>query len=243
MEEKKITLWDKLFSINNDDMDDPSVLESFTWKFRWLTDFLKNIKWFLQRIFRKSHTSDCDLWNLNYRLAEIILPKLVAFRKKEPHGYPGTFCDWEPTKYDPKYGGMGITKKQYDAAKKKGHYVGGGYKAWLATIDEMIFAMEFVLVDDSFNKKKRAAFFKKWKMEDPMAEVKKNAKVQYEYEEIRDGKKFIIMTDDPPNKVNKKWKFLRKRVHHYNSDAMKQLWDREQKGMELFGKYLNGLWD
>jgi len=240
MEEKKITLWDKLFSIDNDDMIEPSVIEKIGWKFRWIGDSYREVKWFFQRVFRSSHASDADLWSLNHRLAEIILPKLVAFRKKEPHGYPGCFCDWDPKFKD---GGLGITKKEYDAEKKKGNYVGGEMKAWLATIDEMIFAMEYIIVDDSCDEKKEAAFFKKWNMENPMAETKKNAKVQYQYEHIVDGKKFIVMTDEPPNKVSKDYKFLEKRVHHYNGDAMKKLWDREQKGMELFGKYFGGLWD
>jgi hypothetical protein len=241
--EKKFTIWDKLFSIDNDDMDEPSVIERISWKFRWLADTFRNIKWFFQRVFRSSHASDCDLWGLNHRLAEIILPKLVAFRKKEPHGYPCDFCDWEPSKNDPKYGGLGITKKEYDAAKKKGNYVGGGHKAWMAVIDEMIFAMEHTLVDDSCDEKKEAAFFKKWNMENPQAEIKNNAKIQYKYEEVGKDKPMIMMTEKPPSKVEKKWKLLEKSIHYYNGEAMKKLWDRHQKGMELFGKYFGGLWD
>jgi hypothetical protein len=107
----------------------------------------------------------------------------------------------------------------------------------------MIFAMEYIIVDDSCNEKKELAFYKKWKIENPHAEIKKNAKVQYEYEEIRDGKKYVIMTHEPPNKAKKNWKFLKKNVHYYNSDILKKIWEREQKGMELFGKYFGGLWD
>lgn len=53
------------------------------------------IKWFFQRLFRGY--SDCDLWNLDYHLAKIILKRLKAFKKMERKGIPSTlnsFDEW-----------------------------------------------------------------------------------------------------------------------------------------------------
>lgn len=53
--------------------------ENITHTARWL-------KWCWQRAFRG--WADCDWWNMDYYLVEIILPMLKELKKNQ-HGYPG----------------------------------------------------------------------------------------------------------------------------------------------------------
>lgn len=98
-----------------------------------IIDFFYKIKWFFQRIFRPCHVSDIDLWNLDITLAEVIYPKLKMFRhrilSKGTHGYPLAF------------------------SSNDGGEVGGEFEGWVASIDEMLFAFEFILAQDGRDKK------------------------------------------------------------------------------------------
>ncbi|AEF80900.1 adenylate kinase [Leadbettera azotonutricia ZAS-9] len=76
--------------------------------------FRKFIPAFFQRLYRRSHAADIDLWNMDVHLARIILPKLNSFREQEFDGYPGEL---------------------------------GSLEAWLAALDEMIYAMEWKIRD------------------------------------------------------------------------------------------------
>ena len=52
----------------------------------------------LQRLFRKGHYSNEDLWNLSTSLARIILPKIVAYKNMDRSGYPSfvkNAIEWE----------------------------------------------------------------------------------------------------------------------------------------------------
>jgi len=63
-----------------------------------IKNFFLHIKWSLQKMFRKYHCSDLNLWNLDIHLAKIILPKLIAFRSMPRLGYPASLQDeneWE----------------------------------------------------------------------------------------------------------------------------------------------------
>lgn len=57
----------------------------------------KKLKWFLQRRFRG--WADCDLWDMDYHLAKLILPRIRAYRdfkKENSAGYPANLTekDW-----------------------------------------------------------------------------------------------------------------------------------------------------
>jgi len=102
-----------------------------------------NTKRLIQKIFRKYHCSDFDLWSLDYHLAKIILPKLKAYRNKSRGGYPGIFVEWNNN--------CGFDKNEYDDARARGTIMGGGEKRWDEYLDEMIFAFEYIIVDDGCN--------------------------------------------------------------------------------------------
>lgn len=217
-----------------------------------IPNFFKKIKWSLQRIFRKGHYSDLDLWGLDWRLNEIILPKLIAFRNQNLHGYPATFSEWDPED-DSGYGYMGMTKEEYDKAKAEGHYVGGGFDAWLATLDEMIYAFEHQAYSDDMDRKgnpskKRIAFFKKYGYLDPHRETEDNKSWSYLYK-TPDGGRMSCGQHDYERIIGKdkeKYKnhtLIGKFPSYYDKDADLEQQERAAKGFELFGRYFRNLWD
>ena len=116
------------------------------------------IKYFLQKIFRKNHISDMEIWNCKESLAKYILPRLKALRKEEFFCYPNDDTDTVmPTRTLVSYDDEGNEEVEYDKEKLEN---------WLKIIDEMIFAFEFVLYGDSFGKK-QTGFYMKYFEEDP----------------------------------------------------------------------------
>lgn len=215
-------------------------LERFLWRLSGSTDdLIWSIKYYTQRIYRKSHTSDRDLFELYPRLTDLILPKLEAFKNSHRAGHPMCFCDWTPTKDDPKYGGMGMTKAQYEKDKKKGIFKGGGMKAWDKTLDEMIFAFNFIKYHE-YGGKKQAAFFERYKIKDPTAETKANMHLNYVYKSKEDGH---MMWSGERLKNEKKYELVKTEPIYYNTESEKALYERAEKGLQLFAKHFLSLWD
>jgi hypothetical protein len=94
----------------------------FIWKPCILRGYLKRA---YQRCTRG--WSDRDCWSLDYTIAKFALPRLIVL-KEMMHGVPNTMFEPLPEgKYDP-------DKEQMAAAEKK----------WNETLDEIIFAMDYV---------------------------------------------------------------------------------------------------
>lgn len=53
------------------------------------------VKYFFQKLFRKSHCSDKDFFSLDLHLATIIHKKLKAFREFDPGSYPSELDSYE----------------------------------------------------------------------------------------------------------------------------------------------------
>jgi hypothetical protein len=68
--------------------------------------------------------SDKDCWSLDYTIAKFVLPRLIRLKEMK-HGTPTAFFPKDKWKY---------TKKEEKAAIKK----------WEETLDEMIFAMDYI---------------------------------------------------------------------------------------------------
>lgn len=202
-----------------------------------IADAFRAVKYKLQRIFRKSHASDPDLYNLNDRLAEIILPKLKAFRDIPPHGYPMAFSEYEEP-------GPWPSHEEYEKAKAEGKVVGGGMEAWLAAIEEMIFGFEYILVDKGPKYERR--FFDKYGY-DWHAEIPENLCQERTYENPETGDVMVIVEKDaepPAPWVRKKGGLLGlNEPFYYNAELHTEATERAKKGLELFGKYLLSLWD
>ena len=191
---------------------------------------------FFQKVFRKNHTSDYELWDLYPVLSKFIVRKLKAFRDSKPQGYPSCFSDWNSS-YE--YGGIGLTKKEYDKQKKVGFYTGGGYKAWLKTLDEMIFAFEFALQYDSLSRDvKKIHFIKKYHLKNPFAKISKNKHITYTYES-KNGNVFI---SDKPPEIYPDDKFLGKEIYYHDYKADEENYDRFNKAIALFSKHFLSLW-
>lgn len=117
-----------------------------------------DVKYFFQKIFRKNHTSDRELWNLYGVIIKHMYPKLLAFKKLNRAGYPIGFSEFDDS--------MGYTnKEEYDKAIADGDMFGGGMEAWNKILDEIIFACEYTLHDEY--DKKYKFFYEKWNLEDP----------------------------------------------------------------------------
>lgn len=143
--------------------------EKISWFFhRWFERLISNpireVKWFLQKVFRKNHTSDIELWGLYEYLSKYILRKLKAFKNYDRVGYPSTFASYYKDEWR--------SKEEYDKAVEKGDMKGGGSEAWEKCLDEMIFAFEFIIYYEHHNDKKRLAFCEKYGLEDPYENYK-----------------------------------------------------------------------
>lgn len=203
-------------------------------------DFPRQTKYLLQRIFRASHTSDNETWDLYPVLAKKILPKLKAFRDyavKFGHGTPNCFSDWNDDPKYGKYGWMGITKAEYMKGVKQGIYIGGGHKAWLKVLNEMIFAFDQILNYDLVEDKNSLAFLKRWHLKNPWAKTLKNRHTHYYYR----SKAGNFMSSHKPVKEN--YTFLGKGYSYRNYELDKKINERAQRGLDLFAKHFLSLWD
>lgn len=208
-----------------------------------LGDQLRIWKWGLQRIFRSYHASDRDMWELHDHLAEVILPKLVAFKKSYRHGMPIDFLDYEEN-------AGWRNKEEYDADVAAGRIVGGGPEAWEATIDEMIFAFEFAMTRRSG--KYERDFFKKYPQYNWKAKTEKARQVM-RWAHMRNGSmQSLDEFEEPPEGTVKVSPGLVDlgdnddkdyRVYYHDMDLEIEAHKRAEKGLALFAKYFFSLWD
>ena len=112
------------------------------------------IKMFFQRVFRRTHTADSDLWSLDTHLAQIIAKKLILFRNQELSGIPMDFT--EPEDYP-------------DQDDIPDNIMGGGMEKWLETIEMMIFGFEQAYMYEGTEKETKR-FLKKYNLENPWDE-------------------------------------------------------------------------
>ena len=110
-----------------------------------IIDILYNVKYFFQKIFRKNHISDIEMWNCYVYLAKFILPRLKAFRTQDIHGFPDDVNS--------------ISNSRIVAAKDDEQFK-EGLEEWLEIIDEMIFAFEYALYGDSSDKNEEKFYIK-----------------------------------------------------------------------------------
>lgn len=210
---------------------------------RWIPDGLNSVKYFFQKMFRSHHTADYELWGLGDHLAKIILPKLIAFRNMNLHGHPIDFSEWEEEHGD--YGGIGITKVDYDKAIESGDMVGGGLDKWLETLDEMIFSLEYMLYHDGYDNKgqpsrKRRMFYKKHGLLDPYRETDDNLSWHYRYKDRKNGYTMetseLLLNDE-------KYEIVGKFAVYLDHEESKKHAERAHEGFKLIGKYFWNLWD
>ncbi len=191
----------------------------------------RNIKYFFQSVFRKYHFSDADLWSLYFHLAKTIHPKLKAFVDMKRIGYPAMFEEYS------KNGSPWKSKEDYEKAKKEGKVAGGGEKEWNRILNEMLFAFEYVIHDDS--NKKIPDFYEKWGLKDPREKIPENLASLKWYKNKDTGMGII---SDGEN-ITDEWQFEKEDKFYHNAELEREYSQRAQKGFELFGKYFYNLWD
>lgn len=206
IEEKKINIFEKIYHRG----------------IRKIPDLFYGIRDFFLRVFRKSHTSYVDIWNLYSHLSKIILPKLLEFKKAKRVSYPSIFSSFENLK------DSGITKEEYEK-----HFIGGEKKIWEEILDKMIFSFEYIVYNEKFKIKE---FYKKYNLEDPHAKTEENKKIGYVYKS-KFGTLFSHEKDE------KEGEFLGEYASYYNLELDKEINERVEEGLKLFGEYFRNLWD
>lgn len=197
-------------------------------------DFCREAKWALQRVIRKGHYSDSDLWSLDSALAKIILPKLIAFKNSNRAGYPSNFSE-----YDESFGG---TKEEYE---NNPNYVGGGGERWEEILDEMIYAFEYTLYSEHFNRqgdtsKKQIEFHNKYNLKDPYRKTEDNLSYSYTY---KNDKGHVVMSGDSDLENKKGYKLVEKYDSYIDIQELHRQRERAVEGFKLFGQYFQNLWD
>jgi len=190
--------------------------------------YLREVQYLLQRWFRRHHMSDNQLYGFGPYMAKILLPKLKTLRALEVSQIPPDFYELAELPM--------VTLEQYEKARAEGKILGTGKVGWLETIEEMIYAFEFLLYHESGDKKQEA-FYKKYGLVDPYAEVEDNAFWSYhctnptgdyvgcgpsDYERVKNDSRYVIHG---------------KTKEYCNLKAIRQNWMRATKGLQLFGKY------
>jgi hypothetical protein len=116
-------------------------LERFLLKFKWriidvVWDWISPVMnynrliWFWQRLTRGF--DDRVIWNLDYKIAEFVLPRLKLFKKKKM-GWSNDFHDLNYDDYNEEE-----RKKSDEKAEKE----------WNKTIDKMIYSFELIIKDE-----------------------------------------------------------------------------------------------
>jgi hypothetical protein len=107
------------------------------------------VVWAFQRIVRKNHAADVDLWSLDFHIAKILLPKLEAFRNQKFHSYPPAFNS--PAHY--------VLDEEKDTQDIHGK-TNEGLQTWLNILDEIIYAFRWnVYANWERDTKKERAFY------------------------------------------------------------------------------------
>jgi hypothetical protein len=197
-----------------------------------------SVKYTLQRIFRPTHLSDMELWNLNSTMAQWIYPRLKNFIRGKRNGYPGIFSEYNKNEW--------TSRERYDEAVREGKHLGGGAEAWDKILQEMLFAFEWLLHYENYdNEKQRGNFCKKWGIRNPHEKRIENKTIDYAYKCLEPGLAGCISGDPELDKKEpEKYLFLRRQVHYYDVKYdVEVITQRARKGFELFGKHFLDLGD
>lgn len=151
-----------------------------------------------------------ELWCLFIPFAEFMLPRVKAFRHMKRMGIPCEFVD--ELKED--------WKGEYKEAEEK----------WNAILDEVIFALEYILYSDMMLSKKEAKEFER-KYGDVWAKIEKN---KHEPLEI------TILEEDG---TERKSKMFDGKPFYHDRELEAQFEKRRDEGLKLFSEYIMAMWD
>ena len=245
-------------SVSFFDIDDKKVpvFEKVLYRIKYhIKNFFYGIKYGFQKLIRPYHASDLDLWNLDWHMAEMLYPKILAYKKMERHAYPNTFREYFENEWK--------SKDEYENAVKNGEIKGGGHEAWEKVIDEIIFAFEWQLYcKDSIGTDKHAIkFFEKYGYKNPYAKTEENKSISYIYhvhekyvnekvEKTPDLKEFGGLDSkclsgecDLHIKQPEKYSFVGEHIYYMDIHYIMEIEKRAFEGFKLFGEHFTSFWD
>jgi len=192
------------------------------------------LRMLFQKIFRKDHISDNELWGLDHSMAPYILKYLKAFKKSDRHGYPGYFSEYNENEWR--------SKEEYDEAVIEDRILGGGNKAWEKILDIIIMAFEYKVID-SLGLKREGDWYLKYLGMNPYDENNPcNKHVSFSYRKL-DERPGVgsTMSSNEPNLDEVEW--ATKRESALNIELIHYAEECVQYGFELFGRFYQNLWD
>jgi hypothetical protein len=187
-----------------------------------------NVKWNLknklQSIFRGYSDSDC--WNLPQSTARFILPRIKHLRKNF-----NSLSNRYHLIVDDKIVPYVADEKNLEYSQEHGDYIDKSIKKSTSlskeeyeyVLDEIIFALEFLLLED-----------------DPKAQIDKLYEVYpLGYDPIRDNKMFLTKESDGNYSVE----FESKDDIKPDYSKLNKAFERQRNGFLLLGLYFRDLWD
>jgi len=202
---------------------------------RYVRDFWFWTRMTWQKLYRLDHIADIDVWGINSYFITKMYPLVKKFIRYKRHGHP---CLEEFY--------QGEDQDKWDSA--------GAEKRWEEILQEILFAFEFYYQDEFYDKtakrlqKKLKKLYGDWeekKLKYASIWTSANFKeieglsiknVIVNYDELTNNDKLILEKEHGKN-------WLEKTANYHNHKLHGELHDRAQKGMELFGKYIMGMWD
>lgn len=204
------------------------ILNWFLGEFNYYSYAYLNVKWGLknklQKLFRGYSDSDC--WNLPQATARFILPRIKHLRKNF-HSLSNRhhlIVDGKVIPYKPDEKDLEFNKeKQEFVDKANGMLIALSKEEYENVLDEIIFALEFLLLED-----------------DPEGQIDKLYEVYpINYDPIRDRKMFLTKRDGGDYLVE----FESKDNIQPDYTKLNKAYERQRNGFLLLGLYFRDLWD
>jgi len=204
------------------------ILNWFLKEFNYYSHTYLNVKWGLknklQKLFRGYSDSDC--WNLPQATAKFMLPRIKHLRKnfKSLSNRHHLIVNGEVVAYNPDQNNLEYSEEKKDFIDKSNGLCNSLSKEeYENVLDEIIFALEFLLLED-----------------DPEGQIDKLYEVYpLNYDPIRDRKMFLTKRDSGDYLVE----FESKDNIQPDYSKLNKAFERQRNGFLLLGLYFKDLWD
>jgi len=204
------------------------ILNWFLKEFNYYSHTYLNVKWGLknklQKLFRGYSDSDC--WNLPQATAKFMLPRIKHLRKnfKSLSNRHHLIVNGEVVAYNPDQNNLEYNEEKKDFIDKSNGLSNSLSKEeYENVLDEIIFALEFLLLED-----------------DPEGQIDKLYEVYpLNYDPIRDRKMFLTKRDSGDYLVE----FESKDNIQPDYSKLNKAFERQRNGFLLLGLYFRDLWD
>jgi len=204
------------------------ILNWFLKEFNYYSHTYFNVKWGLKNKLQKllRGYSDSDCWNLPQATAKFMLPRIKHLRKnfKSLSNRHHLIINGEVVAYNPDQNNLEYNEEKKDFIDKSNGLCNSLSKEeYENVLDEIIFALEFLLLED-----------------DPEGQIDKLYEVYpINYDPIRDRKMFLTKRDSGDYLVE----FESKDNVQPDYTKLNKGFERQRNGFLLLGLYFKDLWD